>query len=93
MKAWLAALAALLLLALPETGQACAVCFSGRSDESRAAFLLTTVLLTSAPLALIGAALLWLRRRMRALDAAAARDAGGAPAGLVRGGGEGSRAA
>jgi len=63
MKTWLALLAAIVLLALPETGHACSVCFSGRSDESRAAFLLTTLFMTGTPLALIAGAALWLRRR------------------------------
>lgn len=64
------ALLALLLLA-PEASQACAVCFSGR-DETRVAFLVTTILMTLLPLAMIGALVLWLRQRVRAAAQAAA---------------------
>jgi hypothetical protein len=45
---------------------ACAVCFSGR-DETRAAFLATTLGLSALPLAMIGGLAFWLRRRALAL--------------------------
>lgn len=49
---------------LPRAAQACAVCFSG-SDESRLAFILTTVLLTVLPLTMIGGAIYWVTRRVK----------------------------
>lgn len=60
-----AAAAALVALA-PGAAEACAVCFSGR-EEGRAAYLVTTLLLTLLPLGLIGGLVLWLRRRATAL--------------------------
>jgi len=48
----------------PTTARACAVCFSA-NDANRTAFLLTTLFLSTLPLALIGGFLLWLRRRAR----------------------------
>ena len=57
----------LVSIALPRIASACAVCFSGR-DETRLAYVLTTVLLTALPLALLGGFLWWLRRRARALE-------------------------
>jgi hypothetical protein len=56
----------------PRAADACAVCMSGRDDDTQRAFLLGTILLSTLPLALIGGLALWLRRRARA---AAARDA------------------
>ena len=58
---------ALGILASPETAGACSVCFSG-TDETRAAFLATTVLLSVLPLAMVGSLVFWLRRRSLALD-------------------------
>ncbi len=66
MKAWLAGAIAALLWLFPGLCEACAVCFSGR-DETRAAFLATTLLLSGLPLALIGSLVFWLRRRARLL--------------------------
>jgi hypothetical protein len=57
----------LLGLALPRVAPACAVCFSGR-DESRTAYVLTTVLLSALPLLLVGGFVWWARRRWRALQ-------------------------
>jgi hypothetical protein len=45
----------------PALAQACAVCGSA-NDRNRMAFFWTTVLLSLAPLGLIGGALLWIRR-------------------------------
>jgi hypothetical protein len=64
-----AAGAALLALA-PRAAEACAVCFSGKTDETRIAFILTTGFLTLMPFVLLGAAAFWLRRRVREHDAA-----------------------
>jgi hypothetical protein len=57
-----------LLLSWPEAARACAVCFSGRGDETRQAFALTTVFLTVLPLLAIGGMVLWLRKRARQLE-------------------------
>ncbi|MFQ5697178.1 MAG: hypothetical protein ACE5IL_02710 [Myxococcota bacterium] len=46
----------------PGFARACAVCFSA-SDETRDAFLGTTVFLTVLPLLMIGGLVLWLWRR------------------------------
>ena len=69
-----ALIAAMLLLAWPELAQACAVCFSARSDEAREAFRITAVFLTFLPLVGIGGLVWWLRRRARQLARAARID-------------------
>lgn len=61
------ALVALLVLA-PRIALACPVCMGGRDDETRAAFLVTTLFLSVLPLALIGGVIWWLMRRVRALE-------------------------
>jgi high-affinity Fe2+/Pb2+ permease len=60
---------ALLILVSPSVAQACAVCFSGRSDEQREAFLITTGFLTFLPLMLLGFAVWVLIRRVRRIEA------------------------
>lgn len=60
----LATLAALALVCLPQTSDACAVCFSA-SDENREAFAITTAFLTGLPLIMIGSLVFWLRQRLR----------------------------
>jgi hypothetical protein len=57
--------AALLALA-PELARACAVCGAGADeDQSRVAYLLTTLALSALPLGLFGGFLLWLRHQHR----------------------------
>jgi len=56
-----------LALFLPRLAPACSVCFSGR-DEARTAYVLTTVLLSLLPLAMVGGFFWWLRARSRALE-------------------------
>jgi hypothetical protein len=51
----------------PGVASACAVCFSGRTDETRVAFGLTTAFMTLLPLIVIASVVWWLRRRARAL--------------------------
>jgi hypothetical protein len=63
----LAATAIAVLAIAPEAAYACSVCSAGRDDETRAAFIGTTVLLSVLPLALIGGMAWWVRRRSRAL--------------------------
>ncbi len=50
-------------LLVPRLAAACAVCFTGRADETRVAFLVTTGLLSALPILLIGSLVWWLRRR------------------------------
>ena len=57
-------LAGVLALLWPSAAHACAVCFSA-TDRNRIAFLITTIVLSLLPLAMIGAGLLWLARRAR----------------------------
>jgi hypothetical protein len=65
----LGALALSLILLAPRVSEACAVCTSGNEDENRMAFILTTAFLTFLPLTMIGAFILWLRRRILVLEA------------------------
>jgi hypothetical protein len=77
---WIAGFVAALLIASPRVSRACAVCMSGRDDETQTAFLLTTVFLSLLPLAAVGSAAWWLRRRVRELERRAASTAGPPPA-------------
>jgi hypothetical protein len=63
MKLALAAMISTAVLLVPRLAAACAVCFTGRTDETRTAFLVTTGLLTALPILLIGSLIWWLRRR------------------------------
>jgi hypothetical protein len=65
----IALLCALALCAclLPDSAAACSVCYAG-AEESRKAFLLTTVLLSVLPLAMFGSLFWWFRRRFREAD-------------------------
>jgi hypothetical protein len=59
-------LTAAALVTLPaQQALACAVCFSGR-DESRIAYLLTTIGMTAIPLAALGAGIIWVVRKANA---------------------------
>ena len=62
-----ATLLAALLAALPRAAEACAVCTSGRADETRVAFIATTAFMTAMPLLLVGGLVLYLRRRLHKL--------------------------
>jgi hypothetical protein len=48
---------------------ACAVCFSGR-DESRIAYLLTTLVMTALPILALGAGIYWVVKKASAGDSA-----------------------
>jgi hypothetical protein len=62
----LAPLLALLLVLAPELARACAVCGAGvDDDQSRLAYLATTIAMSALPLALLGGFLLWLRAKQR----------------------------
>ncbi len=58
-------------LLLVNAAQACSVCFSA-TDENRFMFVATTGLLTFAPLLLVGSFVWWLRRKVKAREAARA---------------------
>ncbi|MBW2286776.1 MAG: hypothetical protein JRG80_04625 [Deltaproteobacteria bacterium] len=57
------------ILLSPSLARACAVCFSGRSDEQREAFIITTGFLTFLPLLLLGFAVWAFVRRVRRIEA------------------------
>jgi di/tricarboxylate transporter len=65
----LAALA-VALLGLPEAAAACSVCYGG-GEESRKAFLFTTVLLSLLPISMIGGFGWWVWRHLREDEPAA----------------------
>jgi len=67
LRPWLPVFVLSLLLVLPDTAHACAVCFDPRA-ENRFAFLATTVFLTVFPLSMVGGVGLWLRKRARELQ-------------------------
>jgi len=78
-QAWIAGFVGALVLWTPRISHACAVCFSGREDEARLAFIWTTVLLTFLPLIMIGGFAWWLRRRTRELEQQDAPETGAVP--------------
>jgi len=80
-KVLLSAALVALALALPRAVEACAVCMSGRADDTQRAFLLGTLLLSALPFALIGGLVLWIHRRARELAAREALRAGEAARG------------
>lgn len=59
---------ALAVTALPaQQALACSVCFSGR-DESRVAYVLTTLFMTAIPIAALAAAIYWVVKQANAAD-------------------------
>ena len=66
-----------LLLLAPRVSEACYVCSSGRDDETRTAFLVTTAFLSVLPLTLVGGLVWFLVRRTRQLEREAAERAAG----------------
>ena len=59
-----AAVAAALVVWSPAIASACAVCTAGRDDDTRFAFIWTTGFLTFLPLAILGAGLWWILKRL-----------------------------
>lgn len=53
----------LIVFAAGRQALACPVCFSAKNEANQIAFLVTTALLTFAPLLMIGGLIWWLRRR------------------------------
>lgn len=70
----------LALLLAPRASEACSKCLSGRSDETKLAYILTTVFLSVLPLLAIGGGVWWLARRARAQNRMAAARSGPAAA-------------
>ena len=64
----ISAAAVVLLLGTPSALHACPVCFDP-NDESRIAFLATAIFLTLLPLGMVSSAVLWVRRRVRRMEA------------------------
>jgi len=66
----LTALAAFAAASVPaQQALACAVCFSGR-DESRIAYLLTTIFMTAIPVIALGVGIYWVVKKATAGDGA-----------------------
>jgi hypothetical protein len=61
------ALAIFAIALIPDAAAACSVCYGG-DEESRKAFLLTTVLLSLLPISMIGALAWWVWRSARDAD-------------------------
>lgn len=57
-----------LVVQAPRVAAACAVCSAGREDETRLAFLLTTILLSVLPPLAVGGTVWWIVRRARTLE-------------------------
>jgi hypothetical protein len=57
-----------LIVQAPQVAAACAVCSAGREDETRLAFLLTTILLSVLPPLAVGGTVWWIVRRARTLE-------------------------
>jgi len=77
----------LLLLALPDVAQACAVC-GAAVDRNKSAFVGTTILLSLLPLAMLGAGLWWVGRHRNLSEEFADREAGVPVRGQPTGGGK-----
>jgi hypothetical protein len=60
---WLAA--AVLVLALPGATEACPLCIAAQSENVQKAFAVASLFLSVLPLGMVGALVLWLRRRAR----------------------------
>lgn len=58
------------LFALPRVAAACPVCNANGEEESRVAFILTTVFLSALPVAMIGVGAWFIWRRIRAAERA-----------------------
>jgi len=66
----LRAASTLAALLVTEVALACPVCFSAANEENRTAIMLMTGFLTVLPLALIGVAVRWYLRRVKAFEKA-----------------------
>jgi len=77
------ACAAAIVVATPQIAAACAVCMGGVGGGTQRAFAIGSLFLSVLPLAVIGAAVLYLRRRARAIESEAQARRIAAPAQLV----------
>jgi hypothetical protein len=68
--AFLAGIAA--VLAAPRPAAACAMCVAAAVDKASGSLLAGSLLLSILPLAMLGGMILWIRRRVRQIDAAEA---------------------
>jgi hypothetical protein len=59
----------LALALVPRVAEACAVCFTGKSDDQRLAFIATTGFMTGLPMLLVGGLIWWLHRRAARIEA------------------------
>jgi hypothetical protein len=75
MRTALTALVVFVALSAPRLALACSVCTAGRDDASNHAYVITTIFLSLAPIAMFAgfAAWLWLRYRQRMRELAPAR--------------------
>ncbi len=73
------ALTSLTMTLLPRLAEACAVCSTGREDETNDAFLMMTGFMTLTPLIILGGTIVWFIRRTlkREREEAAEDDATG----------------
>ena len=77
MRAVLAATWPLLVLGLPEAARACSVCGFGE-DGSRTAYLAMTAVMSVLPVAIFFGFVLYVRRRLREIEAQQRAEAGAA---------------
>ncbi len=84
MKGQLTAWIVFALCLWPTVAGACPVCFDPR-EESRLAFLVTTIFMTVLPLLLIGCAVLWFLRRAKHMNRSDDVVGGGQAGGSVSG--------
>jgi len=75
MTAWLRSMvpasAAAIVVAMPQAAAACAVCMGGVGGGTQSAFAIGSLFLSVLPLAVVGVAVLYLRRRARAIESEA----------------------
>ena len=67
--AWWAVTLGVALVALPGTALACPSCLAAQDSDVQTAFIVATAFMTILPLSLIAGLVLWLRRRLRVLEA------------------------
>ena len=65
----MSAVISLVLALLPGVASACAVCFTGKEDDTRIAFGLMTAFMTVMPFVICGGVLWWLRGRLKEIEA------------------------
>ena len=60
----------LAVMLAPSIAAACAVCMTGKEDDTRIAFELMTLFMTVIPFVLVGGVFWWLRGRLRDVESA-----------------------